>query len=83
MKQTFFITKYALTKGITEDVLDVSSPASEYAYGTGDLRHMQCKIRRDCFHDRGDAVKAAEAMRLAKIKTLKAQIAKLEAMRFE
>lgn len=83
MKQAYYVTKYALTRGITEDLLEVGSTTSEYAYGIGDLRHMQCLIGRDCFLDRAEAVKAAEALRLAKIKSLKVQIAKLEAMRFE
>lgn len=78
-----FVTKYALTKmGILEIEAEVCSggmiqetdaPYPTFYHGEG----------RDWHRSRASAVARAEEMRVAKIASLKKQIARLEALKWE
>jgi hypothetical protein len=74
-----WITKYALTEGII--AMDVLTRNHSCVYPHGSHNHG---LRLGaCAHETQEAaVKHAEKMRLNKIASLKAQIAKLEKMRF-
>lgn len=83
--KTVFITKYALTDGILQR--DTVGPVDEERYvtvvwpdGLNGVAHFG---RNDWYDTRDFAVKRAEQMRQAKIKSLQKQITKLEAMKFE
>ena len=75
-----WITKYALTEGITQLEAEPTSfpamikiSAHEYCHGEGKEWHRT----------EADAIACAEIMRLAKIASLEKQIAKYRAMTFE
>jgi hypothetical protein len=80
---TAWITKYALTEGIIEQHVEHCSDISD---GMVSILGKRCF----CYHGEGKdwhrtrdgAVKRAEKMRLAKIALLRAQIEKLEGLRF-
>lgn len=74
-----FITEYALTKGIQE--FDIDDNQIEYMITVqGNQFHGEGKS----WHcTREEAIARAEQMRLAKIKSLRKSIDKLEKMRFE
>lgn len=74
----FWISKYALTEGIQEVEGDLSQ--GEYVYYGS---HGQAKLGRDAHVDESKARAASESMRKKKIASLKKQIAKLEAMKFD
>lgn len=84
-----FVTRYALTKGIYEKEVDESrTPSVRRIMGNdswvavcGDARWF--KIGTDCCATRSSAVARAEEMRVAKIASLKKQIARLEALKWE
>lgn len=75
----FFITKYALSSGITAAECEV---IGRYAY-TVERYRQQFIVGRDAFEHEADAIAAANAARTKKITSLKKQIAKLEKMTFE
>lgn len=77
---TMYLSKYALSVGVKE--VEVNSDLD------GDRVRPEgyCdyyKIGRDIHHDRADAVAAAKVMAAKRIVSLRKQIAKLEAMKFE
>lgn len=80
--ETFYITKYALTKGIIED-------KGEIVFGS--QGRMICVDRKDMYligkpfwHIREeDAIEHAENMRDKKIKSLEKQIEKLKNLKFK
>jgi hypothetical protein len=76
-----WISKCALSDGIQESI------ARQVDTDTGWVRtegyYNMHKLGRDCHETREAAVKAANQMRIKKIASLKKQIAKLEAMKFE
>lgn len=73
-----FITRYALSAGIQE--VDATRSASDSSYVSyGDHGFVG---PHDWHLDRARAVKRAEAMRDAKIKSLEAQLKKLRALKF-
>jgi hypothetical protein len=79
-----WITKYAMTEGI----LAVDAEHSQINAGTVKYRrspkHLQEYAHSGEWHtSQSDAIDRAEDMREAKIKSLRKQIAKLEAMKFE
>jgi hypothetical protein len=75
----YWVTKYALTKGIFEAEVDVTD---EYAYQRmGNLR-VQYRLNRDCHETWDDALFKSDEMRNAKIASLRKQIAKLEKLKF-
>ena len=83
--ETFYITKHALTQGIEKEQGRVCEAGggsmiechpvgySAYYHGEG----------REWHRTREAAIKKAEEMRLAKIKSIKKSLAKMEALRFE
>jgi hypothetical protein len=85
-KITVWITKYAMTKGIEkkEAILSLelwpsgSTVEVKYTYNTAYF-HSEGK---DWHRTEASALSRAEEMRLAKIASLKKQIAKLEKMKF-
>lgn len=82
-----WITKYALTQGIIEAETNCNGWAEEiYAFWRKDNKNYSgffCKSNFDFFSDKKSAIARAEAMRQKKIESLKKQINKLEAMKFE
>ena len=82
---TAFITKYAMTKGIlektVEDCFDIS-PTMVCTVGLRWAEHYHGE-GKDWHRTRASAVKRAEAMRVAKIASLKRKITALEKLTFE
>lgn len=76
-----WISKYALSGGIKEAEVRQSASNLRYVYPIGS--HGSLLLWRSAHETRESAIKAAEQMRLKKIASLKKQIAKLEAMKFE
>lgn len=83
-KVKIWVTKYALTKGIFETKAEVDPV--EYP-GMATIRHGNSWPEhyhgRDWHLDRLSALQQAERMRQAKIRSLRVQLAKYEAMKFE
>ncbi len=77
---SFYVTRYALTDGIKE--VDGSVSESGWLTCTYDHRWPRSFPSIDFSEDRDDAVLRAEEMRDKKIKSLKKQIEKLEALSF-
>ena len=79
-----WVTKYALTDGIKCIVGEISDCApnmiSEIKSGTW---LSSCFHGKDWHKTEAEAIARAEQMRVEKIASLKKQIAKLEAMKFE
>lgn len=78
---TVFVTKYALTKGIfereVEDCFDISPDLVSVVGSWSEYYHAN-----DWHRTREEAVARAEQMRIAKIGSLKKQIARLEKLSF-
>lgn len=79
-----WISKYALSDGITQHTAANScfSPGHVHEV-SGFAGWASFELGKDAHMQRADAVKAADQMRKKKIASLKKQIAKLEAMKFE
>lgn len=79
----YYGVKYALSSGQISEFDGHKSGDPDYVYDRGILFSPRWYlIGRDAFTNRDDAVKAAIAKRDKKIESLRAQIAKLEAMDF-
>lgn len=82
---TAWITKYALSTGISEEAVedcsDVELPDVAKVVG-GDWSQYFHGEGKEWHRTRAGAVQRAEAMRVAKIASLKKKIAKLEKLRF-
>lgn len=81
-----FITKYALTEGIQEKEGEVIGTDGRYFSNSNLAGYAVGRFflgPKDWTTDRDVAVERAESMRKAKIASLKKQIAKLEALKFE
>lgn len=76
-----YLIKYALTEERIDEAKVRISGSGMYVAREGG--YALFKIGRDAFADRAEAVAAAETKRLKKIASLKKQLAKLEALRFE
>jgi hypothetical protein len=77
-----WISKYALSGGISE--YECAEPHDGYAYpGDPFPPYASFKVGRDAHATREDAVKAAEAARTKKIASVRKQLARLEALRFD
>lgn len=79
--RTYYLSKYALSGGIKElegEVLEFNG-RQFVEYG----RFNSYALGTEIHETRAEAVMAAEAMRVKKIASLRKQIAKLEAMKFE
>ena len=77
--QKVWLVKYALTKGISEEV--ARRVHSDWIYTVSDCWTSH-KVGRDVFADYDEAVKAAEALRKKKLDSLRKQIEKLEKLKF-
>ena len=80
-----YVTKYALTQGILEfDVLPEGFAEKGYVkvQKAKWFTHLWCKIGRDAFENKGEAMKRAEEMRAAKLKSLQKSIKKIEQLKF-
>lgn len=75
---TYWITKYALSGGISSINLNDQAVRDGYVYD-GWTSH---KIGRDAFDNQADAKANAEKRRQVKIQSLRKQIAKLEKLTF-
>ncbi len=82
MIQTVFITKYALTSGIDEVVMDVKeTPFRKHCYGK--WNGFNKSFFNNDFHlTKEEALADAEKKRIKKIESLKKQIIHLEEMSF-
>ena len=80
-KITAWITKYALTEGITVEEGEVCSDISDtmFSYGNG----MNSAHGNDWHRTPEAALAMAEEMRLAKIVSVKKQLSRLECMTFK
>ncbi|MGO4561008.1 hypothetical protein [Rhizobiales bacterium 3FA27D7] len=76
-----YISKYALSTGITEIEGEISSSYPEYVYASAPYR-QHFKLGIDAHHSREDAVFAANTMRSRRIFSLKKQLARLEKLSF-
>jgi hypothetical protein len=77
--QKVWLVKYALTDGITEEV--VQSTSGDHACMENRSWNFY-KIGCDVFADHGEAVKAAEALRQKKLGSLRKQCMRLEKLKF-
>lgn len=83
-KITAYITKYALSSGkILKIDARLFCNGSSIAYRTDGSMYDQYAHGSDWHHTLPGAIAKANEMRIKKIASLKKQIAKLEAMRFE
>jgi len=79
-----WITKYALTAGILAVEAELSTINAGIVKCRRSPAHLQEYAHSGEWHtSQSDAIDRAEDMRDAKIKSLRKQIAKLEAMKFE
>lgn len=80
-------TKYALSSGITEHEAEASKHSSAMvSYKPNPDKPYTLSLHgegKDWHRTRESAIKRAESMRIAKIASLKSQLAKLEGMKFE
>lgn len=79
-KTKVWISKYALTGGITEHMAEIKNGAAHP--GAPFMSFIGFTLRKEAHLTREEAIKAAEAMRKKKLAALKKQIAKLETMEF-
>jgi Golgi nucleoside diphosphatase len=76
-----WVVRRALSRGVyRRDVNGTFTTAPDYVFSYAD--HEVHMLGRDCAATEAEAVVLAEAMRVAKIASLKKQIAKLEKLRF-
>lgn len=80
---TAWITKYALSTGISEELVEHCNPGDMAKVVGGDWSQYFHGEGREWHRTRAGALQRAEAMRLVKIASLQKQIAKLEKLRFE
>lgn len=77
-----WISKYALSGGITEHECDPPKDGSYYVYPRGETEYVSFKLGRDAHATPEEAAQAAEAARVKKIASMRKQIAKLEKLTF-
>lgn len=80
-----YSTKYALSSGILEHEAEETHLPTMVCIPRTDTTFSYCLHGEGCqwHRTKESAVERAEAMRVAKIKALRKQIAKLEGMKFE
>ena len=81
MKQKVWISKYALTDGVKEYEAEINE-GSAYP-GHPFMSFIGFKMGVDAHETKESAIAAAEKMRIKKIASVKKQLAKLEALRFD
>ena len=79
--QKVYVSKRALTDGVTEGVVDRQAYCGKYVFVDGSWEML--RIGTEVHETREEAVRAAEKKRAAKIALLRKQIARLEALRIE
>lgn len=79
---TAYITKYALTAGIEEILVEDCFHISPQMVTRADKPWFGSYFKDEWHRTRNAAVERAEAMRLKKIKSLEAQIKRLNALSF-
>lgn len=77
-----WISRYALSDGITEHECDPPNERGQVFPGTPFASYYGFTLGKDAHASKEDAVKAAESQRKKKIASLRKQLAKLEAMTF-
>jgi len=80
-----WVTKCAFTEGVVQRSVEGPTGDDDYVISRGPYPWRAgevLRLNRDAFVDRKDAIAAAEKMRVAKIATLKRQIANLKTMSF-
>lgn len=78
-----WISKYALSGGITEHECDPPAEGGTYVrLGEPFAMFVYFTLGRDAHTTREEAAKAAEAARVKKIASVRKQLAKLEALSF-
>jgi hypothetical protein len=79
--KTYYVTKYALSRGIFKQVLTLDDEGYATRGETGGYSYY--KIGRDCFESRDEAIQDAKFRAVAKLKSLDRQRTKLEALAYE
>lgn len=80
MKQTVWLSKYALSSGVTEHQAEIRDGR---AYpGAPFMSFVGFQMGRDAHETRDAAIAAAEVARKKKVASLKKQLAKLESLTF-
>lgn len=79
--KSLYVSKFALTSGVLESVCPFHVVEDGDEMWLGDLEAW-VRVGRNAFLTKEEALSAAEGMRIAKIASLKKQLAKLEAMSF-
>jgi hypothetical protein len=77
---TVYLTKYALTDGITERVFQKHAESGRYAFVGGEWRCLRPGF--DLHATREAAITAAKSIRDKKVASLRKQIERLEAIDF-
>lgn len=78
-----WISKYALSSGITEHECDPPKNGSDRVYpGEPFAGYVSFTLGHDAHATREDAAKAADAVRIKKIASMRKQISKLEKLSF-
>jgi hypothetical protein len=78
--KTYYLTKYALTKGILEIQSDETTDENNLiTYGN---EWQYAHLKQDIFETKEEAIAKAELIRLDKIKKLEKKLSKLNKMSF-
>lgn len=80
--EAFYVTKHALTGGIIQMHLDVMD-GGEYATDKTSAWWTSCRIGKDCFRAKENAIIDAEKRRVKKIASLEKQLTKLRSLKFD
>lgn len=84
MDKKVYITRYALSKGITETCdYEFSNRSQDQSWIYSSDYFCAYKIGRDAFFDKEDAIRNAYERRDKKVAELKKQIEKFEKLKFE
>lgn len=79
--KTVWISKYALTKGVYSAEVEIKDSIEDR---TGVIVGFNFyAIGRDCHFNKADAVKAANEMKIKKLKSLDKQMKKISALEFD
>ena len=78
-----FVTKYALSKGITENEVKFLHGQNVYVREREGSNRIMFVSSRDWTRDKGEAISRAEGLRTKKIQALDRQIKKLSAKKFD
>lgn len=80
---TIYITRYALSEGITEHDVPATEIRDGRVYpGKPFASYVSFELGKDAFLEKADAVAAAAALRDRKLRSLRKQIKQLEGLSF-